>query len=827
MKESNKNIDYGSLINNYKSKLPFRKCLLLLMVILVYFSGCKRNSNDSELYQLNDNGAIDWIGDGKPLPANDSLFYLDDPAPIFRKEFNLNGTIKSARLLITAAGYYRASINGIRVGKNMLDPTWTDFSKRVYYSEYDVAEMLSSDNNCLGVTLGNGFYNPLPLRMWGRRNLREVMNTGRPVFIAKIVLEYLDGKKKEIVADSTWKFSYGPLMKNNVFLGEVYDSRKETSGWDLPEFDDSSWQNAVYSEGPGGKLQKAFFPPIQVTERITPVNIYESQNGIYVVDMGVNFAGTYRIKLSGTAGDSVVFRFGERIYPDGTLNPMTTVAGQVKRKGMGGPGAPDVAWQTDTYIFGTKTEVGYQPEFTFHTYRYMEISGLTNKPEIRDVEGLALNSNVAGDNSFSCSSDLFNSIQEATRRTFLANLIGVQSDCPAREKFGYGGDLNATSEAFIYNFDMQSFYRKTVYDWVDAMNDSIFVDTAPFVGIQYCGLSWESAFLTTQYYLYLYYNDVELIKEMYEFNKKWMEKAARLHPSGIVDFGLGDHESLVSVPVELTGTSHYLQCTEIMQEFASIMKDAEGEDRYKLLANKIKTELKTEFWDKPVTGEINKQTLFASLLYYDVVPSEQTDAAVDSLLTALKNAPSGHFTTGIFGTKYILEALSKHVSPDAVYEIVNSREYPGWGFMIANGATTIWETWKESDNTYSNCHPMFGTVTEWFYRWLGGIRPDLEYPGFEKFKLAPNVTEGLEHASTIYHSPFGKIVSNWKRENNKIIYQMEIPSGSSAFVEVEKEISQEIELKKEADPSFDANGITGLQDGIFELEAGKYWITVF
>ena len=214
--------------------------------------------------------------------------------------------------------------------------------------------------------------------------------------------------------------------------------------------------------------------------------------------MGENFTGLYRILLKGERGDTITMRFGERIYDDGTLNPMTTVAGQIKKSGTGGPGAPDIAWQEDKYIFGNKTEIWYSPLFTFHTYRYMEISGLKNQPNLTDIEGLIINTNVEDAGNFISSSDLVNSIQSAVESTFLANLISVQSDCPAREKFGYGGDLNATSEAFIYNFNMQEFYRKTIYDWVDAINDSCFVDTAPFVGIQYCGLSWESAFLITQ-----------------------------------------------------------------------------------------------------------------------------------------------------------------------------------------------------------------------------------------------------------------------------------------------------------------------------------------
>jgi alpha-L-rhamnosidase len=456
----------------------------------------------------------------------------------------------------------------------------------------------------------------------------------------------------------------------------------------------------------------------------------------------------------------------------------------------------------------------------------MEIAGLKNQPNPDDIEGLAINTVVAENNHFTSSSQLLNSIQNASQRTFLANLIGVQSDCPAREKFGYGGDLNATSEAFIYNFDMQSVYRKTIYDWVDAMNDSVFVDTAPFVGIRYCGLSWESAFLTTQYYLYLYYNDENLVREMYAFNKKWMEKAARLHPEGWVDSGLGDHESLVPVPVELTGTGHYLFCAEIMQKFASVLNDKEGEKNYAQLAEKIKRKMKEEFWDKPVTENINRQTLFASLLYYNIVPEEETESALDSLQNAIGQAPAGHFTTGIFGTKYILEVLSKYGSPEKVFQIVNSPEFPGWGFMISNGATTLWETWKESDNTYSNCHPMFGSVSEWFYRWLGGIQPDPDYPGFKKFLLIPAVPKKLEHASSTYISPHGRIVSNWKKSGKEVNYELEIPPGTSAFVKLKKDSLQKIQIKKRNDTAFEPKLIHGLAAGSFELNEGHYLIAV-
>lgn len=800
---------------------------LLLPLLLIIAASCSINQNDRNNNLDGDLNNATWIGDGLEQPAFDSLFYNDDPSPLFRKEFVTEDGIESATLYITAAGYYKASINGRRIGKNQLDPAWTNFSKRIYYSEYDITTDIQKGANCLGVSLGNGFYNPLPMKMWGGRNLRTELPVGRPVFIAKLVLKKKNGRTIEIATDQTWKYSYGPIIKNNVYLGEVYDARREIIGWERPGFDASSWLSAEISDGPGGVLQESFFPAIQVTDIKTPIAITSPREGVYIVDMGVNFTGDYNIRIHGEKGDTISFRFGERIYDDGELNPMTTVCGQIKRKGVGGPGSPDVAWQIDSYIFGDKTEVWYNPEFTFHTYRYMEITGLKYKPAIEDIQGISFHTNVDNKNSFSCSSELLNSIQIASERTFLANLISVQSDCPAREKFGYGGDLNATSESFIYNFDMHTFYRKTVYDWVDAIRDSLFVDTAPFVGIKYCGLSWESAMLITQYYLYLYYNDVELVEELYDLDRDWMKKAAMIHPDGIVDKGLSDHEALERVPVQLTGTCHYLQCARIMEEFARIMNDKEGEAEYRFLGDELQTKIKAMFWDQPVIKKLNKQTLFSTLLYHDILPAEETEAAKDSLLTALKNGPSGHFTTGIFGTKFILEALSKSGCSDAVFDVVNSRSFPGWGYMIDRGATTIWETWKESDNTFSNCHPMFGTVSEWFFRWLGGIRPDPEYPGFERFILSPSIPEGLDSVRCNYHSPLGEIISGWEKDGtDKIIFDFKIPDGSIATVILPSEELINITIKDKSKAKTYTPDNTSIISGQIELKPGEYNLSV-
>ena len=762
-------------MNLYKK---FQRALSLMVLILlpVFPMAAQNPGNDSSTTFA----GAKWIGEPERTFASDSEMFGDHPASLFRKEFTVNGKVKRATLSITAAGYYLASVNGQKIENDLLEPAWTNFSKRVYYSDYDVTAMIKSGKNVIGTMLGNGFYNLLPLRMWGSRNLRDHLPCGQPQFIARLTVVNADGSKNEIVTGSDWKTAPGPILRNSVYLGEVYNAGKEIPNWDIPGFKDIGWKPAPLRNGPGGMLQPSFFPNVKVSRTIQSIDIRQSGKAT-IVDMGVNLTGVFKIQMKGKSGDTIVFRFGERLYDNGSLNPMTTVAGQIKRKGSGGPGSPDIAWQTDSYIFGKDGRITYQPHFTFHTFRYIEIRGLNYLPAKEEIQGIEFHTGVEKPNSFTCSSDLINSIQTACLRTFLNNLVSVQSDCPAREKFGYGGDLNATSEAYICNFDMQSFYRKTVYDWVDAMQDSIFIDTAPYVGIKYCGISWESAYLTTQYKLFQYYGDTAIVNELYLKDLDWMKKVAKLHPDGIVDKGLSDHESLEKVPVQLIGTTHYLDCARIMRKFAEFRHDDKNALKFKQLEESLTAKLLDLFWRKPVPDPINRQTLFATLIYYAIIPQQEIHVAADSLLKAVAKAPSGHFTTGIFGTKYILEALSMTGHTDEVYKIVNSTAYPGWGFMIERGATTIWETWKESENTYSNCHPMFGSVSEWYYRWLAGIRPQEGDFGFKKFLLAPVFVEGLNSVKAVYHAPGGDIKVEWQSSQDRNVeLKISVPPGTSA-----------------------------------------------
>ncbi len=374
-----------------------------------------------------------WIGDGKQQPSQDEGFYADDPAPQLRKTFVTQKKVKSARLHIAGLGFYEAHVNGQPLADNALAPLWTPYGHRVLYDTYEVTDRLARGENVLAVTLGNGWYNPLPLRMWGRFNLREALTVGRPCLVAKLEIRYEDGTTDTVLSDTSWKVADGPLLRNSVYLGEVYDARRETPGWQAEGFDDAAWRPAVRVEGPAGSLQPRVAPPVQVRETWQAVSVTTPNKGVQVVDLGRNFAGLARFRLGmGDAGKDVTFRYGELLHPDGSVNVMTSVCGQIKRPGVGGPGAPDVAEQKDLYIRRGGGDETYTPRFTWHGFRYVQIEGLSSPLQASDVTAIALASAVPDACEFECSNTMLNDVHRICRQTFLSNVLGVQSDCPAR-----------------------------------------------------------------------------------------------------------------------------------------------------------------------------------------------------------------------------------------------------------------------------------------------------------------------------------------------------------------------------------------------------------
>lgn len=773
-----------------------------------------------------------WIDDGRDNPQADEDFYKPDPAPLLRHEFKLNKPVVSARLHIAGLGYALPSLNGKRLADHVLDPPWTEFDKRILFRTHDVTAALGEGPNCLGLALGNGWYNPLPLRMWGHRDIRGSMPHGRPRAIALLIVEHPDGTRTTVTTGPGWTTSGGPTVRNSVFLGEERDARLDIPGWDKPGFDATAWKPARITEAALQPLKPILdMPPVRATETITPVAVTSPANGVQIVDFGMNFTGLPEIKLNVPAGTRIMLRYGEILHPDGTLNPMTSVCGQIKGmlkndKGeeapIGGPGAPAIAWQQDIHTArGGEGEI-YRPDFTFHAFRYMEITGLLEVPKLEDIRGIRLHSELADAGSFSCSNELFNRIQKITRNTFRNNVVSVQSDCPHRERFGYGGDIAVTSEAFMMNFDMAGFYAKTARDFADAARpDGNFTDTAPFVGVQYCGVGWAMAQPLLLEQLYQHYGDRKLIEEQLPAAIRWFQGEAAKRENGLVVNGLGDHEARPQIAGPVVTTPMFIDTAHRMARLSRVIGGEQDALRFAKMADESTAAWVETFLDTK-TGKVGggSQSEQALALGFGAVPEKARDAVFQNLvanLTASADGPS--LTTGIFGTRFLLEQLTQRGRHDLAYALADRKTFPSWGWMLENGATTLWETWQESDNTFSHNHPMFGSISAWFIRWLGGIQAADDAVGFDRIVIRPQVVPDLKWVKCSHRSIRGLIESNWSVTDTGTSYDIIIPPDSTAVIE----LPAGGELTESGRPLAEAGGIKSLSSGpsVRRLQVGS------
>jgi alpha-L-rhamnosidase len=786
-----------------------------------------------ETAMMNDSGwQASWISDPNPLPVNEEDFYKENPAPLIRKEIEINKEVLSARLYISGLGYYEASLNGEKIGDAMLDPGWTQYAKEVLYSTYDVTNQLQKGKNAIGIILGNGWYNPLPLNIFGF-NLRNTLTVGKPCVKAQLRIVFRDGSIKTFITDSTWKTCGGPILKNNVYLGEMYDARKEQENWDRPGFTDNQWKNCIIIPGPAGKLTAQAQPPIRVTRILKPKNIYELKPGTFIIDFGQNFAGTVKLKVEGPAGTVVKIRCGEDVHADGSLNYFTNLVAQLKDiwNANPGKGAPRPPVSTITYILkGQGLEV-YSPRFTFHSFRYLEITGFPGRPDSNSVEGLRMNSTLNENGSFECSNEMFNKVQEMVKWTFLSNVFSIQSDCPGREKFGYGADIVTTAEAFCYNFDMSNFYRKVLRDFAnDARHNGGMTELAPFNGIADEGMGggtgspgWQLAFPFCLKVLYDYYGDIEIVKEYYNVLKKQIDFMHSVTPGNIVEHDIGDHESIDPKPISLSATAFYYAHVKILDEFAHILKKTDDASEYNKLCAEIREAFVKRFL-KQGTGIFDSGTQAAQVipLYYDLVPDTEKNDAINKLLQEIYGWHKGHLSTGIFGTKFLFEFFRRDNRNDAAYSIADQRGFPGYADMIAHGATTLYEGWKYPDTVNSQNHPMFGSVSEWFYKSILGINSNA--PGFASFEIKPEPAGDLKWAKGYYDAVTGRINCDWKIESGHFYMHVTVPANTKAELYVPSLNNKQV--LESGNPAFQSAGLKFKEYkdnyAVFEAGSGDY-----
>ncbi|WP_423146158.1 family 78 glycoside hydrolase catalytic domain [Rubrolithibacter danxiaensis] len=727
-----------------------------------------------------------WIGDGSKQFERDEDFYQNDPMPLFKKEINAIKKVASARLYISGLGYYEAFINGEKIGDNVLDPGFTTYSKQDLYSTYDITSQVKTGKNIFGVMLGNGWYNPLPLQLFGRYNIRDVQQTGRPVLKAQILIKYADGTKEQVNTDETWLTAPGPILRNSIYLGEHYDARLERSDWFVSN--STGWKKAAIAKGPSGILTAQMQPPVRVTKVLKPVEITEVGKDTFIVDMGQNFAGVARIKVKGPTGSKITLRYGEDIHPDGRLNFLTTVAGHIKEMWnlKGGPGAPKTAWQEDSYTLkGKGTEI-WAPRFTFHGFRYVEVTGWPGKPTLNDIEGLRMNSDLDSNGTFSSSNQMFNKLHEVIKWTFLSNVFSVQSDCPGREKMGYGADIVVTSPSYIYNFNMANFYRKTVRDFAnEQLPAGGITEIAPSTGIAVLGigdksgpLGWQLAFPYVQKQLYEYYGDKRIIEENYPAFRRQIDFINSKAVDGLFYWDISDHEALDPKPEAFTASAFYYHHVLLVSEFAGILGKKQDSVNYAALAEKIKNAIVKKFLI-PGTGRFDNATQSAQIfaLWYNFSPEKEASFKVLMDEFARHN---WHIATGIFSTQMMFDILRERDQNDIAYRLANHRDFPGWGYMLSKGATTLWETWAYPDNAASQNHPMFGSIEEWFYKSLLGINSAA--PAFKKIIIKPQPAGDLTWAKGSYQSVRGKIVSDWKKDKENFHLKVSVPANTTAEI---------------------------------------------
>ncbi|MBS1727438.1 MAG: family 78 glycoside hydrolase catalytic domain [Armatimonadetes bacterium] len=718
-------------------------------------------------------GASEWIG----IPGEPKV----NPAPYLRKEFTVSGRIKRARLTVCGLAYADMSLNGKLVGDTERDPGYTNFDKRVLYVVHDVTAALHSGKNCLGAVLGTGWYDVHDLATW---RFEKAPWRDRPKLRAVLRIEYADGKAEDVVTDETWRATTGPILFDGIYTGEVYDASKELTGWDKAGFDDSAWGKASEMAVPKGELHALPCPPVRITQTLKPKTISEPQPGVYVLDYGQNLTGHVRIHGKFDAGQKVTMRYSERIDAKGMIHRDEIDVYMDKA-------TPPQPFQTDVYIAKGKGTEQWEQRFSYSGFQYVEVTGLKSKPTPDMFEARFAHTDLASAGEFSCSNDLLNKIQHATRYSYLSNAQSIPTDCPQREKNGWTGDAHLACEAGLMNFDSASFYTKWLGDYADDQKPSgafsLIIPSGGW-GNGATHPSWDSAFGIIANDMTNYLGDERILRQAYPHVKRYLDHLYGMAKDEVVDFdSLGDWLPWkTETSSKLTSSVMlYLDAT-IVARGARLSGETAEAEKYEAMAARVKDGIDRHFYDPAKFGE-DTQTALALAIYFDLVPADQKQAALDALV---KNVESqGHIDTGIIGAKFILRALSENGRTDVAYKIVNHKGQPGWGWWMEQGATTLWEDWK---GEFSMNHIMFGDVSNWFMQWLAGIGLDPATPAFKHILIRPTPVGDLTWAKGAHLSPYGWIRSSWTKDAKGFRLSIEIPANTTATVTLPSGKTQEV-----------------------------------
>ncbi|MEA5460830.1 family 78 glycoside hydrolase catalytic domain [Arcicella sp. LKC2W] len=753
-----------------------------------------------------------WISDSRDVNIK--------PAPYFRKAFQTNKQIVSARAYIAVAGLYELYINGEKISNHRLDPMYTRFDRRTLYVTHDVTKQLQTGKNAIGVLLGNGWYNHQSTAVW---YFHEAPWRGRPTFCMDIRVKYTDGTSEVIASGKDWKTALSPIIFNSIYTAEHYDARLEQADWNKANFDDKNWKDVIFRTAPSNNIVAQALQPIRNVEEISSKSLNKINDTTFVFDLGRNISGVSKIKVSGKAGTILRLKHAERLYPNGRAD-LSNIDVHYR------PTDDKDPFQTDIITLSGRGEESFMPHFNYKGFQYVEVT--SSEPiELKkeSLSGYFMHSDVPAVGKVNTSNPTINKIWTATNNAYLSNLFGYPTDCPQREKNGWTGDAHIASETGLYNFDGITIYEKWLADHRDEQQtNGVLPSIIPTDGWGYewgNGPDWTSTIAIIPWNIYLFYGDTKILSDNYENLKRYVNHIESISPNGLTTWGLGDWVPVKSkTPVELTSSAYYFVDVTILAKTAKLFDKTADFEKYSTLAEKIKTAFNNKYFNK-TTGIYGSgfQTELSVPLYWGLVP-EEFKAKVANNLAKRVEADNNHLDVGLLGTKAILNALSENGYADVAYKIASQETFPSWGWWIANGATTLFENWPiDAKSDISMNHIMFGEIGAWLYKGIGGIKPDVTQAGFKNIILAPNFVENLNAFEASHDSPQGKIISSWKREGKKIVYNITIPANATATVILNVKLNQHIQKQylveeKNTSPTHKQLKINTLTSGSYQFE---------
>ena len=710
-------------------------------------------------------------------------------APLLRKSISLEEkNIKNARLYVSGVGYYEFFINGAHVSDRKLEPGYTHFDKRVLYSTYDVTSMLQHGENVLAAELGNGWLNIQSLSVWEFEKARWRM---RPRMIAELRITYNDGTVQTIPTDRTWKTNSGACSFNNLYSGEVYDARLVHKGWTIPGFDDKKWMPAIEVEAPAKILTSQQMPPIRVVREVKPVSMRKIDDYTYIYDMGENMTGVCRLQVQGPTGTCVTLAHGELIHDDGTLN-QGNIEIYFKREKNGLPQHVDPfeRIQTDTYFLSGNGMETYEPRFTYHGFRYVEVAStrpLTLTQE--SLTGLCMHTDVEPVGNFACSNEILNKLVEASCNSYLGNLFSIPTDCPQREKNGWTADGYVGMDYGLLFYDGITVYEKWMNDFIDNQRErgdlSGIIPSSGWGYADWIGPVWDAALFIIPNNLYKYYGDTRAIEKMWDTCVRYLQYLEAREKDGKLTYGIGDWVFYkAKTDTHFTSTAFYWLDNVLMAKFA----DLTGHDgtKYRAKADNLKELINNEWFDAEKKMYANGTQAAQSVgLALGLVPEEHAQAVADNLVRMIRD--NGHqLDFGMLGSKFVPAMLVKYGYADDAYKMIIRPEAPSWANWIHRGLTTLPETWvldKDFKDASLN-HAFLGDISAWMMNSLAGINPNPKKPGFAGIIIRPQFINGISWAKGEYRSVRGLIRSEWKREGNQIELNIIIPANTEAELQL-------------------------------------------